>query len=153
MSPFAGHVHAMDISAEMIRIANQKKEAQGVTNVTFQHGTLDEGVAFEPGQLDGVWAYSILHFVADRPRTLKTIFDLLEPGGTFISSNMCLGDGWVPYGAIITVMRWLGKAPVVYVYDRETILRELHEAGFVDVEEKDVGAARMVAFIVAKKPA
>ena len=153
MSPFAGHVHAMDCSAEMIRIANQKKETQGVTNVTFHQGTLDERVPLEPGQADGVWAYSILHFFADRTRTLKTIFELLKPGGTFISSNVCLGESWLPYGAIITVMHWFGKAPVVYVYDRETILRELHEAGFVDIEEKDVGASPMVAFVVATKPA
>jgi ubiquinone/menaquinone biosynthesis C-methylase UbiE len=152
MSPFAGHVHAMDFSAEMIRIANQKKHAKGVANVTFHHGTLDEDVPIEPGELDSVWAYSILHLVRQRAPMLKTIFELLKPGGSFISSNVCLGESWVPYGAIITVMRWFGKAPAVYVYDRKTILSEIHEAGFVDVEEKDVGADEMVAFVVAKKP-
>jgi len=153
MAPFAGHLHAMDCSAEMIRIANGKKEAKGVTNVTFQQGTLDDRLPFEAGELDGVWAYSFLHFLDDRPRALRTIFDLLKPGGSFISSNVCLGESWVPYGAIITVMRWFGKAPVVYCYDRETILRELQEAGFVDIEEKDVGANRLIAFVVAKTPA
>jgi ubiquinone/menaquinone biosynthesis C-methylase UbiE len=153
MAPFAGHVHAMDFSAEMIRIADQKKRAQGLSNVTFHQGTLDDNLPVEPGQADGVWAYSILHLVPDRPRTLKTIFELLAPGGTLISSNVCLGESWVPYGPIITLMRWLGKAPVVHVYDRATILREIREAGFVDVEERDVGADSMVAFIVARKPA
>ncbi|NUO47596.1 MAG: class I SAM-dependent methyltransferase [Polyangiaceae bacterium] len=153
MSPFASHIHAMDVSGEMVRIANQKKQAQGVTNVTFHQGTLDGRPQFVDGKVDGVWAYSILHLVEDRKRTLEIIFDLLEPGGTFISSNVCLGDSWVPYGAIITVMRWFGKAPRAYVYDRDTILREIREAGFVDVEAKDVGTADMVGFIVAKKPA
>src|SRR5688500_7726992 len=50
MSPFAGHIHAMDFSAEMIRIANDKKAARGVNNVTFHHGTLDERPPLEPGQ-------------------------------------------------------------------------------------------------------
>jgi arsenite methyltransferase len=153
MSRFAGHIHAMDFSAEMVRIANQKKQAQGVTNVTFHQGTLDGELPFAPGRLDCVWAFSILHLVDDRRRMLRTIFDLLEPGGSFISSNACLAEGWVPYGAIITLMRWFGKAPMVYIYDRETILRDIREAGFVDVEERDVGADRIVAFIVAKKPA
>ena len=29
----------------------------------------------------------------------------------------------------------------------------MRRAGFVEVEEKDVGAAKLVAFLVAKKPA
>ena len=152
MAPFARHIHAMDISAEMIRIANGKKEAQSATNVTFHQGTLDEASHFEPEQLDAVWAYSVLHLVDDRRRTLRALFELLKPGGTFISSNVCLGSTWVPYGPLITLMRWFGKAPVVHVYDRETIMREMREAGFVDVEEREVGAQKMVAFIVAQRP-
>jgi ubiquinone/menaquinone biosynthesis C-methylase UbiE len=153
LSPRAGHVHAIDISAEMIRIANQKKEQQGVSNVTFQQGALDAGApSFEPAQFDAVWAYSILHLVEDRSWTLKRIFELMKPGGSFISSNVCLGGTWVPYGVLIAVMRWFGKAPVVYRHDRETIMREMREAGFVEVEEKDVGTGKTVTFIVAKKP-
>jgi ubiquinone/menaquinone biosynthesis C-methylase UbiE len=49
---FAGHIHAIDISAEMIRIATRKREAQGVNNVTFREGTLDESSPY-PGRLLG----------------------------------------------------------------------------------------------------
>jgi arsenite methyltransferase len=153
MARSAGHVHALDISAEMVRIANEKQQAQGVTNVTFRQGTLDDAPAYPRESFDSVWAYSILHLVPDRRRTLAALFDLLKPGGSFISSNACLGDTWVPYGAIISVMRWFGKAPVVHIHSRETILGELRDAGFVDVTERDVGASKLVAFIVAKKPA
>jgi arsenite methyltransferase len=148
----AGHIHAMDISGEMVRIANQKKAAQGVTNVTFHKGTLDAGAPVAPGSLDCVWAFSILHLVDDRAETLRTSFELLKPGGVLVSSNVCLGGTWVPYGALITVMRWFGKAPMVHTYDRVTIVRDLEAAGFVEIEEKDVGADSRVAFIVAKKP-
>jgi len=152
MARHAGHIHGLDISAEMLRIADQKRQAQGVTNVTFRQGTLDGAPPYPRESFDSVWAYSILHLVPDRRRVLATLFDLLKPGGSFISSNACLGDTWVPYGAMIAVMRWLGKAPAVHVYSRETILREMREVGFVDVVERDVGADKLVAFIVAKKP-
>jgi len=145
-------VHAMDISPEMLRIANQKKDARAVTNVIFHHGALDSVSPFEPAQFDDAWAYSVLHLMEDRRRTLAALFALLKPGGSFISSNVCLGGTWVPYGAVIAVMRWFGKAPAVHCYDRQTILREIRDAGFVEVEEKDVGAERAVAFIVARKP-
>lgn len=152
MAPHAGHIHGMDISSEMVRIANDKKQAQGVRNVTFHEGTLDGPLPVEAGTLDGAWAYSILHLVPDRRGTLEKLFALLKPGGTLVSSNVCLKGSWVPYGAVIAVMRWFGKAPNVYLYDRDTILRELGEVGFRDVKVHEVGADAKVAFITATKP-
>jgi ubiquinone/menaquinone biosynthesis C-methylase UbiE len=137
----------------MIRIATQKAKAEGVTHVHFHQGTLDNAAPHAREHFDSAWAYSILHLVPDRRHTLKTIFHLLKPGGVFISSNVCLAGGFIPYGILIAVMRWFGKAPNVYLYDRETIFRELREAGFVEVEEREVGAGRTVAFVVAKRPA
>lgn len=101
---------------------------------------------------DNLAEKSVLHLVPERTRTLASIYRLLKPGGTFISSNVCLAGTWVPFGLILPVLRWLGKAPEVQLYDRTTMLREMREAGFVDIEEKDVGAERIVAFVVAKKP-
>jgi arsenite methyltransferase len=147
------HIHAVDVSAGMIRIAEKKKIARGVTNVTFHTGTLDAVQPRLPEEFDAVWAYSILHLVDDRAGTLQTAFQLLKPGGTFISSNVCLAGTWVPYRSLIALMRWFGKAPRVHCHDRKTILREIAEAGFVDIEDKDVGTSRTVAFVVAKKPA
>lgn len=152
LSCHAASIHAIDVSPEMIRIAEQKKANQGVTNVIFQAGTLEAMLPRIPRELDAVWAYSILHLVDDRTSTLKSAFDLLRPGGTFISSNVCLSGTWVPYRPMLAVMRWLGKAPRVYFFDRKTILREIAEAGFVDVSEQDVGADKAVAFVVARKP-
>ena len=152
LSPFAGQIEAWDFSAEMIRIAKQKAALQGVTNVHFHQGTLDGPAPYTDQRFDSAWAYSILHLVSDRAHTLKTIFQLLKPGGVFISSNVCLAGGFIPYGLVIGVLRWFGKAPNVYLYDRKTIFRELREAGFTEMEERDVGAERTVAFVVAKKP-
>jgi arsenite methyltransferase len=152
MAPFAGHIHALDISAEMLRIACDKQQAQGVSNVTFHQGTLDGPSPFPREHFDSIWAYSILHLVPDRRHVLHVLFDLLKPGGSFIASNVCLGDDWVPYRPVLTVMRWFGKAPFVHVYGRETLFDELHEAGFVDGTERDVGAEKTIAFVVAKKP-
>lgn len=152
MAPAAGHIHALDISSEMVRIANAKKAAQGVTNVTFHEGAVDGSLPFSPGSFDGAWAYSILHLVRDRRAAIERLFELLKPGGTLVSSNVCLRESWVPYGAIIGVMRWFGMAPRVYLYDRETILRELHEVGFRDIQVHDVGPDARVVFSTASKP-
>ncbi len=148
----AAHVHGLDVSSEMVRIAEQKATAQGATNVSFHVGDLESCGAFEDASLDGILAYSLLHLVRDRDATLARIFRLLKPGGFFISSNACLGDSWVPYGAILPVMRWIGKAPYVSVYRRDQLEEEVRRAGFVDLSFPDVGAEDIVAFLVAMKP-
>jgi arsenite methyltransferase len=149
----AAQVHGLDISSEMMRIANGKAEAQGVGNVTFHTGAFDETFrAFGAESLDGICAYSILHLVDDRAATLEQIFRLLKPGGFFISSTVCLGESWVPYGPLIGAMRLIGKAPMVKIFDKATLVDEIWQSGFVDVSEPDVGAKGEIAFIVATKP-
>jgi len=87
LAPHVAQVHALDFSGEMIRIGRRKADAQNVTNVSFHQSTLEASQAFQPGQFDGICAYNILHLVEDRPATLQRIFELLKPGGFFVSST------------------------------------------------------------------
>lgn len=149
----AAQVHGLDLSSEMVRIARGKAEAAEVDNVTFHTGPFDDGFdVFEPGSLDGICAYSILHLIEDRPAALAKIHALLQPGGFFISSTVCLGNTWVPFRPLIAVMRWLGKAPWVAIVSQATLVGELRQAGFVDIEQPDVGAKNTIGFLVARKP-
>jgi arsenite methyltransferase len=153
LAPGAGHVHGLDLSSEMVRIANGKAAAAGVENVTFHVGPLDETMPFAPGSLDGVCAYSILHLVEDRPAALAQIHRLLKPGGFFVQSTVAVGESWVPFGLVLPLLRWIGKAPYVQVVDKATLPRELEETGFVDIEEPDLGLKPNIGFLVATKPA
>ena len=149
----AREVHGLDLSSEMVRIANGKAAADGVDNVTFHVGPFDDSFdAFEDGSLDGICAYSILHLVPDRDEALARIFRLLRPGGFFVSSTVCLGGSWVPYGLVLPVMRWLGKAPMVKIFSGAELEESVRRAGFVDVTRPDVGAQKVVAFMLATKP-
>lgn len=146
-------IHGLDISSEMIRIARGKAEAQGTENVSFHVGPFDSFDRFEPGSLDGICAYSLLHLVEDLPATLARIYSLLRPGGFFVSSTVCLSDSWVPYRPILQVARWLGKAPrVVSLLRKRALEEELRRAGFSGIEQPAVGAQSTIAFIVAEKP-
>lgn len=154
LAPHGGQVEGLDLSPEMIRIARGKAQAAGVENVTFHVGAFDDGfTAVADGSLDVVCAYSLLHLVRDRAAALRHLHRLLKPGGVFIASTACLGDGWVPYGLLIGVMRLVGKAPWVGVVSRQALVAEMEQAGFVDVHAPDVGAkSKDVYFTVARKP-
>lgn len=149
----AAHVHGLDVSGEMIRIARDKARAQDAGNVTFHAGAFDDRLAtFEPESLDGICAYSLLHLVDDLPATLARIHRLLRPGGFFISSTVCLGGSWVPYRPLLWLMYRLGKAPRVKALSRRRLEEEVRRAGFVEIAQPDVGAKPTIAFLVATKP-
>jgi arsenite methyltransferase len=152
LAPYAASVHGLDISSEMRRIAQDKARAAGTANVSFHVGTLESCELFEPESLDGICAYSLLHLVEDLPGTLRRIYELLRPGGFFISSTVCLRDSWLPYRPLLHVMRWLGKAPRVTILRKRELVNELRGAGFEALVQPDVGADPTIAFIVAKRP-
>ena len=153
LAPNGARIHGLDISREMIRIANSKAAKQDVGNVAFHVGKFDESfTVFEPESLDGICAYSILHLVDDLDDALARIHGLLKPGGYFISSTVVIGNSWVPYGLILPVMKWVGKAPYVAILSTEQLKAAFEKAGFVDLEYPDVGAKFTTDFIVARKP-
>ena len=153
LAPSGAHVHGLDLSSEMIRIARGKAAAAGIENVTFHVGAFDDSFTTFPGEsLRGICAYSLLHLTDDMPAALRQIFRLLQPGGFFVSSTVCLGGSWAPYGPLLWIMRALGKAPTVKIFSKSTLAEEVKRAGFVDVAQPDVGAKPNIAFIVAAKP-
>jgi arsenite methyltransferase len=153
LSPCGAHIHGLDLSSEMIRIARGKVKAAEVTNVTFHVGPFDESfTALEDGSLRGICAYNLLHLVDDPPAALRRIFRLLEPGGFFVSSTACLDESWVPYRPLLWIMRTLGKAPTVKILSKRTLEDEVRLAGFIDIVQPDVGAKPTIAFMVATKP-
>jgi arsenite methyltransferase len=153
LAPCAAQLHGLDLSSEMIRIARGKASAAGVTNVTFHVGPFDDSFrVFEEASLSGICAYSLLHLVDDLSVVLARIFRLLEPGGFFVSSTVCLGESRVPYGPVLWLLRSLGKAPTVKILRKRTLEEEARRAGFVDITWPDVGAKPNIGFMIAAKP-
>jgi len=153
LAPSAAHIHALDISHEMVRIAREKAARAGTDNVTFHVGPFDDTfMAFAPESFDGVCAYSILHLMEDRPAALARMFRLVKPGGFFVTSTATLGESLVPYRPILAVARALGKAPAVHILTKATLEAEVRAAGFVDLQQPDVGAEKTIAFMLATKP-
>jgi ubiquinone/menaquinone biosynthesis C-methylase UbiE len=153
LAPHAAEVHGLDLSTEMIRIARDKAKREGVANAHFHVGALDESFTmFDDRPLDGICAYNVLHLLEDRRAALAQIYRLLTPGGFFISSTVCAGESWVPWGPPLRFMRWLGRLPRVEIFSKQQLIDEIHEAGFADVQQPEVESGKMFAFLVAEKP-
>ena len=157
LAPHARHVHSVDISSEMIRIGRHKASVAGVENITFHHTPVDTLPAFETGSFNMVCAYNIVHLVEDRAALLARIRELLAPGGHFVSTTPCLGEGAAPIAlgirGLIATLRLFGKAPErVESLSVPELLAEYEAAGFVDITRKPVSKSRRTAFVLARSP-
>ncbi len=153
LAPHVSHVYAIDLSGEMIRIANRKAADGHVRNVSFYNTAVENESSFDRESFDLICAYNLLHLVEDLDLTLRKIFDLLKPGGSFVSSTVCLRETWVPLGLILPVMRRLRKAPHVLMLSVQGVEEAIRAAGFVDLTREILSRDKTTAFLLARKPA
>lgn len=148
LSPDVARYVGTDISPEMIRIARDKLPVDGADLSFDVAGDLPEN-----GPFDVILAHSFFHLVPDMERRMARIYDLLSPGGYFISKTAALkgrGLKWALIGAVIPLMQMLGKAPYLRKFSAAQLEQAVSDAGFEIVESGDF--ASPARYIVARKP-
>ncbi|MEM7612322.1 MAG: class I SAM-dependent methyltransferase [Pseudomonadota bacterium] len=142
------HVHATDLSTGMIQIAQEKADAAGVQNITFEVSSISE-LDTKPDQYDVILAHSILHLVSDVPRTLRQFRQMLKPGGVLIASTPCLADiaGWLRW--IAPVGNALGLLPALNFFSKDQYFKWMEQAGF-SVEENWLPGAKTGYYTVSR---
>lgn len=144
-------ITATDVSGHMLEIAEGKQKNQGVTNVSFIQSEITKPLADAP--FDAICAFSILHLVDDLPKALTHLRSQLKPGGHIISKTACLRDMNMFIPAMIKVMKFLGKAPHVLLFDANELEEHFKRAGFEIVETGYFGKNKDTRFVVARRPA
>ena len=146
----AGHILATDISAQMIRIGEEKAREARITNVDFLAATVED-TRLDGRTFDAVLAFNLLHLVEDLDGTLRRVASLVKPGGHFVSKTVCLeGQGWY-FKPMISVMQAFGKAPYVNFLTIDGLERAIEAAGFEILETGDYPAKPPSRFVVARK--
>lgn len=149
-APYVKHIRAVDFSANMLDIAQTRAAAQSIPNITFEQSSIDElDIPYQT--LDAVVGLSILHLLEDKEAAIAKVFDMLKPGGIFVTSTICLGDKMAWFKWIAPIGKFLGFFPLVKVFTVEELADSLTDARFkIDHQwQPDKGKA---VFIVAKKP-
>jgi len=150
-APFVRHILAIDVSGKMLAIAQGKAEAAGVENVTFRQSAIEDLDAPD-GSFDAVLGMSILHLVADRDAVIARVYRLLRPGGVFVTSSACLGDGMGFIRYIEPVGRRLGLMPMVKVFTEAELAKSIEDAGFaIEHQWRPDADKRKAVFILARK--
>ncbi len=149
-APFVKQITAIDISENMIKIARGKAKETDIENVEFRCCDMDDLVLMG-ASYDVVLGLSILHLMEDMDATVSKVFDVLKPGGYFISSTICLREFPVFLRAILPVGRFLGLLPFVSFLSKEELLSALEKTGFA-IKKTWQPEKRKAVFIVVQKP-
>ena len=147
-APHVKHINAIDISANMIEIAQSKASKAGIENINFTHGTLTD-LNTADASIDVVLGLSILHLLPDYQTTINEVARILKPGGIFVSSTACLGNSpfrFIKY--VAPLAKKLNLMLDVFIFTEEQLATQIKTAGFKIESQWSHG---MTAFIIGKK--
>ncbi|MEM7061835.1 MAG: class I SAM-dependent methyltransferase [Cyanobacteria bacterium P01_B01_bin.77] len=156
-APYVQHIRAIDFSSNMIEIAREKADTQNIQNITFEQASIDE-LSVPDRPYDAVLGLNVLHLLENKEAVIAKVHDMLQPGGVFITSTICLGDTMAWFKLIAPVGKFFGFFPLVKIFTIKDLEKSLTDAGFtLDYQwqagdyKSPIGEAKIV-FIVAKKP-
>lgn len=148
-APYVKHIRAIDFSEKMIAIAQGKTEVEDIHNLTFEQALIED-LDIPDQSLDAVLALSILHLLRDKEAAISQVYQMLKPGGIFVTSTACVGDGMSFFRLIGPVGGRLGLLPFIGIFTSQALTDSLTQAGFELDYQWQSGKGKAL-FIVAKK--
>lgn len=127
-----GKAYGLDMTDEMLALANENKRKAGVDNVEFLRGEIEQ-IPLPDNSVDVVISNCVINLSADKDRVLREAFRVLKPGGRFAVSDIVTRGEIVPE-IRQSVLLWVGC--VAGALEENEYRSKLAAAGFeqVDVE-------------------
>lgn len=147
-APHVAKITGSDFSSEMIKIANNKAKAQGVSNVVFKQESIQE-MNYLENEFDVIIAHSILHLIEDKSTALDKIYKSLKPGGYFITTTGCVGGVFKIFKPLWYLGFLFGKMPYLGFFTKKGFTKLVRESGFTI--EKEWSPTKVDIFLIAKK--
>jgi SAM-dependent methyltransferase len=121
-----GKAYGLDMTDEMLVLAEQNKQASGLTNVEFLRGEI-EHIPLPDNSVDVIISNCVINLSADKDQVLREAFRVLRPGGRFAVSDV-VTRGEIPEAIRRSVEAWVGCVAGA-LRDTE-YLEKLTRAGF-----------------------
>jgi ubiquinone/menaquinone biosynthesis C-methylase UbiE len=127
-----GKAYGLDMTDEMLALAEENKRISGLTNVEFLKGEI-ERIPLPDNHVDVIISNCVINLSGDKDRVLKEAFRVLKPGGRFAVSDVVV-RGNVPGEIKKSMELWVGCVAGA-LSDYEYVAK-LTKAGFdnIDIE-------------------
>ena len=126
----AGKAYGLDMTDEMLALANENKRKAGATNVEFLKGEI-ENIPLPDNSVDVIISNCVINLSADKDRVLREAFRVLKPGGRFAVSDV-VTRGEITPAIRQSVLLWVGC--IAGALDEAEYRTKLISAGFEQVE-------------------
>ena len=125
----AGKAYGLDMTDEMLALAEENKLKSGLTNVEFLKGEI-ENIPLPDNSVDVIISNCVISLSGNKDRVLKEAFRVLKPGGRFAVSDVVV-RGDVPPAVRKSMELWVGcVAGALTDYD---YVAKLARAGFDEI--------------------
>ena len=121
-----GKAYGLDMTDEMLALANENKRRAGATNVEFLRGEIEQ-IPLPDASVDVIISNCVINLSADKKKVLAEAFRVLKPGGRFAVSDVVV-RGHVPAAVKTNMELWIGC--VAGALEEQEFLDTLTDVGF-----------------------
>jgi SAM-dependent methyltransferase len=147
----SGTVYGLDMTDEMLALAQQNARKAGVSNVHFLKGLI-EAIPLPAASVDVVISNCVVNLSTDKPAVLGEVARVLRPGGRIGISDIVAEDRLTPEDR---AARGSFVGCVAGALSETEYRRGLEDAGLVDIEVErthSVADGMHSAIVRARKP-
>jgi ubiquinone/menaquinone biosynthesis C-methylase UbiE len=125
-----GKAYGLDMTDDMLALANENMRKAGATNVEFLKGEI-EHIPLPDASVDVIISNCVINLSADKDQVLREAFRVLKPGGRFAVSDV-VTRGEIQPEIRQSVLAWAGC--VAGALDERLYREKLSAAGFVKID-------------------
>jgi arsenite methyltransferase len=125
-----GKAYGLDMTDEMLALANENQRKTGIENVEFLKGEI-EHIPLPDNSVDVVISNCVINLSADKDAVLREAFRVLKPGGRFAVSDVVTRGEMLPE-IRRSVLLWVGC--VAGAMEENEYRNKLASAGFEQID-------------------
>jgi len=126
----SGIAYGLDMTDEMLALANENKRKAGVENVEFLKGEI-ESIPLPDNSVDVIISNCVINLSADKDRVLHEAFRVLKPGGRLAVSDVVTRGDIAPE-VRKSVLLWVGC--IAGALEENEYRTKLEAAGFASID-------------------